>query len=700
MLVRTSAVLGGVALALLITTGCDGGSKEDGTFQLGTVSAQLGRAQSCDDLLSRLKADAVAKVRMNAELAGDERAWMAWGGDMVSVQNDGAGPPGGVRSDTGVDLSGSPEVASTSPESYSETNTQVAGVDEADIVKTDGDHIYLLHGNELIVLDSWPADATTISAQIEVEGTPIEMFVANGRALVYSRTADPEPGDAQLYAPDCRGCEWSYCGAYYGESFLKLTVIDVSQTTPSVLHESYAEGYYVSARMHGTLTRGVVQGGFKGPNLYPYVEYWDASGNQRSEDQILADIALWRRDAEAAIEATELEDWLPRSYAKQDGTLRAVAPECTSYYVPEASASAFGVTQIAALDLADEKPEVTSISISGEAHEIYANQDVLLLAHSDYSWDFRGMGGDQTAMHLFDIQDDKLNYVGSGFAPGTVHDQFSLDQRDDIVRLSTTQQAEANGQWETTNWVVTLKPNAKGELVMLGKSEALAPGETIYSTRFVGDIAYVVTFRQMDPLFAVDLKDPTHPTLLGELEIPGFSDYMHPMGDDHLLTIGRDIDPVTQTDRGLLLQIFDVSEPANPVQAFSFSYNRQGWSEANSEHKAFNYYAPLDLLAFPYTDYSVDATSSLELFRVTTDKGFEQLGSIDHSGFANASCYDEVEGYWKCNYSPDVRRGLFIDQFVYSISYGGVLVNSIENLQTPVASVDLPEPVISDYYYY
>ncbi len=693
MLVRRRTVLGGIIPALLVAAGC--GSSDDGDGIAVSVSSRLSRAQSCEDLLTRIQADAEAKVKLNGKDAKEQKYWSRGGLDFAVDDAVGAPPPNSASN--GAD--GATE--SESPESYSETNTQVQGVDEADIVKTDGDHVYLLHGNQLFVLDSWPAAATTIAGQAEIEGYPLEMFVSGGRALVYSQTADPNPDEAQLYRPDCVGCEWAYCDAYYGGNFVKLTVLDVSAGEPAVLHESYSEGSYVSSRMHGTLTRGVIQGGFKGPGLYPYINYWDENGNERSDMAIQADISKWEREVIAAIAETKLTDWLPRSYVEEGGELVPAEPDCTAFYVPDAAATEFGITKVTALDLAAEQPAPADLSIVGSAHEIYANHEVLLLAQNDYSWRVRDAGGSQTALHLFDITASQLRYVGSGYAPGTIHDQFSLDEREGVIRLSTTQEVEkANDDWEMVNWVVTMKPDATGELTIHGKSEQLAPGETIYSTRFIGDMAYVVTFRQMDPLFAIDLQDPKHPTLLGELHIPGFSDYMHPLGDEHLLTIGRDIDPDTQADKGLLLQIFDVSDPTEPQQTFTHSYNQDGWSEANHEHKAFNYYAPLQLLAFPYTSYSGAMSSSLELFRVTAETGFEPLGSISHGAFANDACYDEMGRYWTCNYNPDVRRGLFIEDYVYSISYGGILVHDLDDLSTPVASVDLPEPQTSVGYYY
>jgi len=243
-------------------------------------------------------------------------------------------------------------------------------------------------------------------------------------------------------------------------------------------------------------------------------------------------------------------------------------------------------------------------------------------------------------------------------------------------------------------------------------------GEQIFSTRFVGDRAYVVTFRQRDPLMVVDTSDPEELTLLGELHIPGFSDYMHPIDGGHLLTIGRDADE-SGVQRGLLLQIFDVTDPTNPVLAHRFAYTQDGWSEANGNHKAFTFFQPREgspyegLLAFPFVNYaySTDFRSSLEVFDVSIAGGFTKLGSIDHTALVRQCFIDQnggvapIEGdYFDPYYcgNPEVRRGMFVtgnehDEYVYSISGGGMLVNQLPELTVPLASVPLPLADFSEH---
>jgi len=248
------------------------------------------------------------------------------------------------------------------------------------------------------------------------------------------------------------------------------------------------------------------------------------------------------------------------------------------------------------------------------------------------------------------------------------------------------------------------RPQSVSHVFVLGQQGAslgvqgdvgdLAPNEQIYSARFVGDRGYVVTFRQVDPLFVIDLAVPTAPRVAAELKIPGFSEYMHPIDDGHLLTIGQDATLDGQVT-GLALQIFDVTDATQPALVHKHVYSNQesGYSEALYNHKAFTYDERLGMLAFPFTGWNTfdgSMRSSLELFRVSLTDGFASLGSVDHSAFfAGGNEYGYCGGY----YGVDVRRGLFIEDHVYSISYGGVIASSINSPSVAVASVPLAAPV-------
>lgn len=698
-------VIGAAAVLAGCTRGSNGVVDEGGEdVEVGEVVAGLARADDCGDLLSRIQADALVKLDEAAATLKTQTVKAreggfngGWGGGLVSgpptaEDGDSASGSGGT---TGAPVDGEAP-SSPEPSGHSDTNTQVAGVDEADIVKTDGTRTYLLHGDELFVLGTWPAESTSVAGHAKIEGTPVEMFVADGRAVVFSHVYDvagqgggAEPG----IAADCYDC-------YYGAAFTKISVLDVTGSTPTLSRELYFEGNYVSSRRHDAIVRGVIRGGFAAPNLYaPSIAYYDAWGDPYDQAIIDAQIDQWRARAADDIRKTELSDWLPSRYEKRDGELVALEPACGDTYVPTPGLATYGQTNVVTLDMTDPASLAQTVVLGG-ADQVYANADVLLLAQHDYRWDMNGITEQQTALHSFSLGDASTTYVGSGFVPGYIHNQFSLDERDGVFRLSTTQQRRTNAEnpWETTsvNRVVTV--HAVGDaLQVLGQTPELAPGETIFSTRFIGDRAYVVTFRQTDPLFAIDLSDPAEPKVLGELHIPGFSDYMHPLDDTHLLTIGRDA-----TDQGvvqgLMLQIFDVSDPTNLRLTHRHVYEREGYSQANHDHKAFTYYADKQLLAFPFVGYSPEFTSSLELFRVSVETGFDPLGSVDHGALMGSAC-EANEWEYYCPYPVEMRRGLFIDDYVYSISYAGVLVHGMGDLTTPVATVPLPAPTMSYGYY-
>ncbi len=296
-----------------------------------------------------------------------------------------------------------------------------------------------------------------------------------------------------------------------------------------------------------------------------------------------------------------------------DGEIQEQPVQCADFYSPAPGLANYGLTQIVGLDIeSDSSIQITSIL--GSATQVYANGEAMVLTQPDWTYFERGLNSERSAVHRFAVSSlqQRTPYQGSGFVQGTVNDQFSIDERGGIIRIATTRttwpdqnpSGVAPEVWvppTTDNLVSTLRLDGNA-LELAGSTPPLAEGERIFSARFIGDLAYIVTFRQVDPLFAIDLSNPESPKVLGELKIPGFSDYMHPLDDDHLLTIGRDIDEETQRDNGTALQIFDVSDPVNPMLAHKALVG-EGYSEANHNHKAFNFYAEKGLLAFPFVSY-------------------------------------------------------------------------------------------------
>jgi len=737
---RSSLLL--FAASGLLAVGCTNTEKNDERF--GVIHATLTKAETCEDLGNMIKADALAK--MNARIDAEIAIWdNGWGYDdsapSTGSMDGGTAGTGGSTAGTGGAAGGTAGGTNTAePEKASEfsgTNTQVEGVDEADIVKTDGKYIYLLHGENFLVLNAWPSTELSQTSSFGIEGTPLEMYVTDeGKVVVYSTVDGTNVyAEAGVTPRSTYDDYYGYYGGggmaepypggypgYYAQPLTKITVLQLQDAQPSVVSELYFEGSYTSSRRVGQHVRTVIQGANYGPQL----QYWVDSYPNTKAEWVAAYENLRAQNTSKIVNST-LADWLPYYMIRNGSSVQANLARCDEFYVPTAGSTTYGMTQIQSLDLASPERVPHGTNIIGATDTVYSSEDTFVLAARAWMdpavWQSAMWGGDDVAvavptapnsigtsrsalsgdpistaythLHTFDLvaNPEQPQYTASGTVPGTILNQFSLDVHNGHLRIATTDE-RVNTDWDNSqvNHVFVLAAQGN-KLEVTGAVRDLAPGERIYSARFMGDKGYLVTFRQTDPLFVLDLANPAAPKLLGELEIPGFSEYMHPLDENHLLTIGQ--------DGNLAVQIFDVSDPLNPLQKFKYVFSQEdmyGYSEAETNHKAFTYYANRGLLAFPFVgwgSYDGSMRSSLELFSVDKDQGIFRLGSIDHSAlFGNVDPYG---GYCGGYYGADVRRGLFLENFVYSISYGGVVVNDVDNLATPVATLALPTPTNASY---
>lgn len=711
--------------------GKEGPEQTPGT-QIGEIGASLVQADNCDDLLERVRAQAIFKLKSYAEQLRDPEQYQGFPGrGGVLIGEDGAGAPnapsgGGVAPvpmatpPSAPGMSGGVKGAdpgsegeSPSGRDFSETNTQVAGVDEADIVKTDGNHLYLVHGTKLFVLDVRAKDATLIESQTTIEGQPLEMFIQDGIAVVFS-SVSPTPelvgGQDKLDA----------LYRFSDPSQTKMTVLDVTGQSPEVLREVYTQGSYVSSRRVDDVVRSVVRGPYR---YYQYegasIEYYNLFGERYEQSVIDAQVDAWLARKEAELGGAGLDYWLPTQHEKKGDKYVALPRDCGSHFIPAPGLTEPGATTVVTANLSDLAGPVESTTILGGADQVYSNAESLVIAHYDSRFHMDDESREQTALHHFALAGDTTSYTASGFIPGHILNQFSMDERGGVLRVATTENTReemSDPMFPENRWFNFVPENrvymaqADGSVLkVVGKTAKLGhEGETIHSTRFIGDVGYVVTFRQTDPLVVLDLRDATNPKVTGELEIPGFSSYLHPMGDGHLLAIGR--------DGGLQLQIFDVRDPANPKQAHKWTAD--GYSSAEGEHKAFNYYEKLSLLTFPFVRWGeFGSQSTLEVFRVDANGGFEQLASLDHSDMMRSSCEQRLAIEWggagggmaapggaapvpgdiatQCSYSVgEVKRGVFIDDLIYSISDAGVLAHDVANF-AQASKLELPVP---EYY--
>jgi uncharacterized secreted protein with C-terminal beta-propeller domain len=776
-----------VVLAALTTSaaiGCGGSGGPSLDNPTGATRASLHRAKSCPDLLADLKGDAAYKLNkgIDQQIRGIQECLARYGETQCSSFGYAYATSGGAPERATADAAPAPTApsagtsgsfdSSKTATSYSQTNTQVKGVDEADIIKNDGKNIYVLHGRAFKVVNAWPANTLAEVGTLDIEGTPTEMYVADGRVVVYSQVNGIKVFEAAGVKPKSIYQDYGYYGggmarpamdiAYPYPSpqyapLTKITVLRLDGTKPIVTREVYFEGNYLDSRRVGSNVRTVLQGFAYGPKLKYnvqelYTNVTDGSDPYpKTGSASIAALQQLRSENLAAINGSQLADWLPYTFTKNGDAVNASTISCEDFYVPSIGSTQSGITEVASLDLNDANG-LRETAILGQAQTVYGSADTLYLAAQAYieppfQWnDPVAMTGDvavspaptpggtmtqslkpqteitapdiiawsqsNTHVHKFEFASDARfpNYVASGTVPGSVKNQFSMDDKDGFLRIATTEQRSyvtSEGKYVATD--PTLRPNTLNHVFTLGVAgpwldikgslKDLAPGEQIYSVRFVGTRGYVVTFRQVDPLFVVDLADPLKPNLLAALKIPGFSDYMHPIDANHLLTIGRDA-TLEGRVRGLQLQIFDVTDGKNPIltQKYTYSSTEYGQSEATYDHKAFTFFAEKGLLAFPYYSYSSTTTggyrSSLEVFKVDVATGFKKLGSIDHTSLIQSAPTGWCGGY----YGPSVRRGVFLENFAYAISYGGIVVKDVNDLAAAGTQIAFPAPVANVTY--
>lgn len=843
MSIKTAVVvLAALTASASIGCGKGGGSIPDANSS--TTRASLHRAKDCGGLLSDLRADAKFKLdhsidyqiqgikACQAHYPDSQCAYyggyggVSYGVDDVAPVAESAGAAtntsasapssAGAADSAGSSSSGSGGSKSAGATDFSQTNTQVEGVDEADIVKNDGENLYILHGRAFKVIKAFPASAMSEVGSIDIEGTPNEMFVANGTVVVYSQVNGAHVfTDANVKA---RSSYTDFGYAMEGDAvsnvavapttaagapdepvgtttpvdagpyipLTKVTVLTLANgTAPVVTRESYFEGNYLDSRRVGTSVRSVFQGNSYGPTL-KYGVYDLAPNTQVSSGtQMLALLEQLRQANYAIIDASTIGDWLPYTFVKSGNTTIAQTTQCSDFYVPTIGSTENGITEVSTIDLGDPNGIPRDTAILGAADTVYASADSMYIAarawiDPPFAWydSYAGggvassggsdgstsvsappvaSGGTGTAspgavggasakslkpltaptvqptsapvawsqtnthLHKFEFTTDPhfANYLASGTVAGSIKDQFSMDDLNGNLRIATTEQRNyyateaqgdnvyvpADGSQIVKGGPVPVTPASLNHLFVLaqngpwldvqGDAGAIAPNETIQSVRFVGTKGYLTTYRQVDPLFVFDLSTPNAPKELGELTIAGFSEYMQPIDDNHLITIGRD------ASNQLQLQIFDVSNPAAPNRTFATAYTGDAYasSDAEYDHKAFTYFADKGLLAIPFYSYGYNVNgqsmhSSLEVFKVDVNSGITHLGSVD--GTSLVSKYQN--GYCGGYYGPDVRRGVFLDTTVYAITYGGIAAQDVSNLAAPATLYPLPAPIGNDIY--
>ena len=728
-------------VGLMTMSGClsanqqiDDGGIEPGTILLGwdqsvsrtTGSPQLMTYQGCEELEHALKVSIEEETRTNLIQAVEEIYY--WGGgwmeDDVAMMDGAEGAPSADSNQGGTTRVREEGV------DYSGTNNQEQGVDEADFVKTDGYHIFFLDSGVLHILNVPEFGQLELASTTEIEGSPVAMMLNGDRLVVISTVSSWNiDGEDPLAQAMGWGGEW---GSWRTSTLTKFTVFDISDASdPLVDRELYIEGWYMTAREVDGTVRTVTHTWMDIPGLKTWLELPDGYWRLDYDDPLRR--TLREEAASAAIlhnqetlDSLSLAEILPQVHERigtEISTHHMSDDDCNDFAAPTESHNR-GFTSIFTLDLVSDELAFEADHIVGNWPMVYASEDVLVITENAWDWWwFWGNDGldEATNIHTFDIGEaGSTLYTGSGRVDGTINDQFSLSEYEGVVRVATT-----TGQWARW-WMSDPEPMeshvvtfghtvdiATGEqqLTEIGRVDGIAQNETIWSARFVEDRAYLVTFRNMDPLWTIDLSDVTNPRVMGELEVPGVSTYIHPLSSDAILTIG--LGPADEeTGTGLdwshtRLSLFDVSNFSNPQAGAILSLTpvndpdegwTWAWSEATYEHKAFQFWAPKGMLAVPVNtyryDYWYDANdeyhwnyewiSKLMIINVTEDD-LTLHGEINHSDF-----YDDGHHWWS---STNIRRSIFMGDYIYAISHGGITATNLTTMEE-TARVDLVDEIV------
>ncbi len=541
---------------------------------------------------------------------------------------------------------------------YSKTNVQVEGVDEADIMKTDGEYIYHLVNEDLKISKIYPADSMKLVSTIDFEKgfSPRELYVE---------------GDMVIVIGDKYQDNYREYYSYWSETFTQIIIYDAKdKANVKVAKKVDVSGYYNSSRRIGNALYLVAQ---KNIN-----RYW------LDEESDYEPLPLYK------------DSRISEDYKK-------VTCDCIRYF-PDFKCSQYMIT--VGVDLSNLDKEAQISTYLGNSESIYSSLDNMYVTFSSYKKPDAEVNGEEvalkrildssalntvTSIYRFKLENGEMNCKATGEVKGSILNQFSMDESNGYFRIATTVGSiTGTGDNISKNNMYVLDMNLK----TVGSIEDIAPGEKIYSVRFMGNRAYMVTFRKVDPLFVIDLSKPEEPTILGKLKIPGYSDYLHPYDENHIIGFGKDAalvsneegswgwaddDGVAAYYQGMKIAIFDVTDPENPIEMWKEEIGDRGTeSELLNNHKALLFSKDKNLLAFPIRVATVnekDRTAwtygdttfvGAYVYEITLDKGFVLKAKL-----TNLTDEDWKKlGYYYYG-DKTIDRLIYINDVLYTIAESG-----------------------------
>ncbi len=529
---------------------------------------------------------------------------------------------------------------SSTSSDFSTTNIQVQGVDEADIVKTNGNYIFYAIPNRVIIADIQDNTNIKIASEIELgEDTSTSELFLNDDTLVIIYTI--------------------YDGSYYEYSSSTITkTYDISNPySPRLKREVSIEGDYLNSRMiendiYILATQNIYSNNLpnKTPSIYEEKHY--------------------------------IPNYMDSAISSKDSTI----PYNCIYPLPYISSTSY--LTIASFNI-ENSNKANIATYIGTGETVYMSENNLYIVGTEYISGYDDfsilpeIGIDiapisttyKTHIFKFSLNDGIASFDTETELSGKILNQFSLDEYNGNLRIAITDYNETD-----TNNLYILDSN----LNEIGSIKNLAPGESIYSARFMGDKAYMVTFVEVDPLFVLDLKDPTNPKVLGELKIPGYSSYLHPYDENHLIGFGYDTEITSYgsvVNTSFKMALFNVTDPTNPKELFVEKIGEKGTSsELLNNHKALLFSKEKNLLAFPiniennyYSSYQ-----GVVIYNINPETGFTKQSSITHFG-EDTKYYD---------YENEIERIIYANNAFYTLSENMIKSTDMSNF-TLNSSLDI-----------
>jgi uncharacterized secreted protein with C-terminal beta-propeller domain len=565
------------------------------------------------------------------------------------------------------------------PGEFSTTNVQEVGVDEPDIVKTDGERIVALSEQTLYLIDVTESTPELIGTLQLGDRYVSDMFLVGDTILLlganwgsYLGTRPVEPG---IIAPDYY--------PYYESPTANLVEVDISDPDDiRIVRNLEMDGRYVNARLVDDTARIVVNSGPTG-----FVWEFPEGGGLRAEREAL-------EANKEIIRNSTIDNWVPY-YVMTDGRGRTLAEgnllECERAAHP-VEFSGLSMLNVITIDLGSGLDVVDATGVLASGETVYASTDALYVATQRWI-DWAVLESDdaiveefesvRTAIHQFDISDpQRAEYVASGEITGFLLNQFAMSEHEGYLRVASTTSPNwwRGGDRESESLVTVLAPE-DGVLESVGVVDGLGKGEQIYSVRFIGDVGYVVTFRQTDPLYTIDLSDPARPTVEGELKILGYSAYLHPVSDELLLGVGQDADERGRI-KGTQVSLFDVSDLSDPVRVDQVTLG-EGNSTVEYDHRAFLHWPETGLAVLPVQSWNWDERTDKESVffgalgvDVDLDGDLEMIGEIVHPGGSSDG------DFW--DWQAQIQRSVVVGDALYTVSHKGILKSDLNTLSDEV----------------